>query len=74
MFSAHLLKVWHSIEHKSNHLQYNRCKNGHLKIDKTTIIMTNGSLMKVKSIAKCILQYLDLHLAINGIDNQFLSF
>ena len=34
---------------------------GHSKIDKTKILMTNGSLMKVKSIAECspwsILQY-----------------
>ena len=36
--------------------------NGHSKIDKTKILMTNGSLMKVESIAECshwsILQYL----------------
>ena len=35
--------------------------NGHSKIDKTKILMTNGSLMKVESIAECspwsILQY-----------------
>ena len=35
--------------------------SGHSKIDKTTILMTNGSLMKVESIAECspwsILQY-----------------
>ena len=35
--------------------------SGHSKIDKTEILMTNGSLMKVKSIAECspwsILQY-----------------
>ena len=39
--------------------------NGHSKIDKTKILMTNGSLKKVKSIAECspwsILQYFDLH-------------
>ena len=28
-------------------------KNGHSKIDKTKILMTNGSLMKVESIAEC---------------------
>ena len=37
------------------------CVNGHSKIDKTKILMTNGSLMKVESIAECslwsILQY-----------------
>ena len=27
--------------------------SGHSKIDKTKILMTNGSLMKVKSIAQC---------------------
>ena len=29
------------------------CENGHSKIDKTKILMTNGSLMKVESIAEC---------------------
>ena len=35
------------------------CVNGHSKIDKTKILMTNGSLMKVVSIADSwsILQY-----------------
>ena len=28
-------------------------QKGHPKIDKTKILMTNGSLMKVKSIAEC---------------------
>ena len=28
-------------------------QNGHSKIDKTKILMTNGSLMKVKSIGEC---------------------
>ena len=27
--------------------------SGHSKIDKTNILMTNGSLMKVESIAEC---------------------
>ena len=35
--------------------------SGHLKIDKTKVLMENGSLMQVKSIAECskgsILQY-----------------
>ena len=30
--------------------------SGHSKIDKTKILMTNGSLMKVKSIAECSLR------------------
>ena len=35
-------------------------ENGHSKIDKAKVLTTNGSLMKVKSIAECsksILQY-----------------
>ena len=39
--------------------------SGHLKIDKTEVLMDNGSLMEVESIAKCspwsILQSFDLH-------------
>ena len=31
--------------------------SGQSKIDKTKTLMTNGSLMKVQSIAECILQY-----------------
>ena len=27
--------------------------SGHLKLDKTNVLMENGSLMKVKSIAEC---------------------
>ena len=52
--------------------------SGHSKIDKTKVLNTNGSLMKVKSIAECSLgafcNSFDLHLAINGLDNQFLVF
>ena len=33
------------------------CLKWPLKIDKTKVLMENGSLMKVKSIAECILQY-----------------
>ena len=46
------------------HLIYTTVKpvlSGHTKIEKTKILMTNGSLMKVKSVAECspwsILQY-----------------
>ena len=43
------------------HEQYNLRKTGTQKIDKTKILMTIGSLMKVESIAECspwiILQY-----------------
>ena len=31
--------------------------SGHLKIDKTKVLMTNGSLMQVKGIAFCRIQY-----------------
>ena len=31
--------------------------SGHSKVDKTKILMTNGTLMKVESIAVCTLQY-----------------
>ena len=31
--------------------------SGHSKIDKTKVLLTNGSLMKVESITECILQY-----------------
>ena len=42
-------------------LQYEKSKTcvkkSHSKIDTTNILMTNGSLMKVESIAESILQY-----------------
>ena len=40
-----------------------------LKIDKTKVLMTNGSLMKVECIAT-----FDLHKAIIGLENQFSVF
>ena len=47
--------------------------SGHLKIDKTKVLKTNGSLMKVKSIAECSLgafcNTFDLHEAIIGHGN-----
>ena len=52
--------------------------SGHSKIDKAKILVTNGSLLKqkVKSIAECYLgafcNTFDLHLAIIGIEIQFL--
>ena len=36
------------------------CVNSHSKIDKTKVLMTTGSLMKVKSIAECCNTF-DLH-------------
>ena len=50
----------------------------HSKIDNTKILMTNGSLMKVDSIAECsrgaFCNTFVLHLAIIGLQNQFLVF
>ena len=47
------------------------------KIDKTKVLKTNGSLMKVKSIEECSLgafcNTFDLHYAIIGLENQFWS-
>ena len=37
------------------------CLNDHSKIDKTKVLMTNGSLMKVESIAECFCNTSDLH-------------
>ena len=52
--------------------------SGHSKIDKTKVLKTNGSLMKVKSIAECsfgaFCNTFDLHLAIICLENQFLIF
>ena len=35
--------------------------SGHSKIDKTKVLITNGSLMKVESIAECSCYTFDLH-------------
>ena len=49
--------------------------SGHSKIDKTQILMANGSLMKVESIAECshwsILQYFLPALSDNRSENPF---
>ena len=49
--------------------------SGHLKIDKTKVLMKNGSLMKVESIAEAprgvFCNTFDLHLAIIGVNTQF---
>ena len=42
------LKLKNNIENTVNPVL-----SGHSKIDKTKILMTNGSFMKVKSIAEC---------------------
>ena len=51
---------------------------GHSKIDKTKILMTNGSLLKVKSIAECsswaFCNTFDLYKVIIGLENQFSIF
>ena len=52
--------------------------SGHSKMDKTKILKTNGSLMKVESIAECsfgaFCNTFDLHKAIIGLENQYLVF
>ena len=51
--------------------------NGHSKIDKTKIFMTNGSLMQVESIAECshgAVFTFDQHLAIIGLEKQLFVF
>ena len=53
--------------------------SGHLKIDKTKVLMENGSLIKFHSIAECaplgaFCNTFDLHQVIIGIENQFLVF
>ena len=44
--------------------------NGHSKIDKPKMLMTNGSLMKVESIAECCNTF-DLHCAITVLKTDF---
>ena len=52
--------------------------SGHSKIDKTKVLKTNGSLMKVEIIAECSLgafcNTFDLHWAMIGLETQFLVF
>ena len=52
--------------------------NGHSTVDKTKVFKTNGSLMKIESIAECSFGAFcitsDLHQAIIGLENQFLVF
>ena len=52
--------------------------SGHLKINKTKVLKTDGSLMQVGSIAECSLgafcNIFDLHNAIIGLENQILVF
>ena len=48
--------VPHAAQKSDNRVSYNTVKpvpSNHSKIDKTKILMTNGSLMEVKSIAEC---------------------
>ena len=51
---ASIIFVSYTMNSLMNFTNYSKtCENGHSKIDKTKILMTNDSLMKVKSIAKC---------------------
>ena len=64
IFFIHLLKYCMHARKQNGAFKNNTVKpvlSGHLKIDKTKVLMENGSLMKIESIAKCsrwsILQY-----------------
>ena len=52
--------------------------SGHSKMDKTKVLKTNGSLMKVESKAECSVgafcNTFDLHLGIIGLENKYLVF
>ena len=52
--------------------------SGNSKIGKTNVLKTNGSLMKVESIAECSLgafcNTFDLNQVIIGLENQYLVF
>ena len=50
--------------------------SGHSKIDKTKVFNTNGSLIKIESIAElgAFCNTFDLHQVIIGLENQFLVF
>ena len=52
--------------------------SGHSKMDKTKVLKTNGSLMKVERTAECSLgafcNAFDLHKVIIGLENQYLVF
>ena len=58
-----------------SNLEYSKiCVNGHSKKDKTRILLTNGSSMKIKSIAECsaiLLTCIKLYLVLKA---NFLSF
>ena len=60
-FNLHLTKLYLKFHRGQYFTTVKPVLNGHSKIDKTKIFMTNGSLMKVESIAECspwsILQY-----------------
>ena len=57
-----------------NEIYSKTCVKRPLKIDKTKILMTNGSLMKVEIIAECSCNTFDLHQAKLGLEKQFLAF
>ena len=50
------------------------CLKGPLKMDKTKILKTSGNLVKVEVLQNALFNTFDLHLAIMGLENQFLVF
>ena len=66
------------LAHTKNGYTVKPVLSDHLKIDKTKVSTTDGSLMQVKSIAECskraFCNTFNLHLVIIGLENQFLVF
>ena len=52
-FLAPILRIVIFLSVNSHRSTVKPAINGHLKIDKTKVLIENGSLMKVKSIAEC---------------------
>ena len=76
IFSQHCIEVIESFTYL-NQIYSKTCLKRPLKIDKTKVFKTNGSLMEVESIAECSLgafcNTFDLHYAIMGLEKQFRS-
>ena len=75
---VYLIFLWIPILFLVNEITVKHVLRGHSKIDKTNTLMTNGSFMKVQSIAECspwsILQYFWPALSDNPSYNPLLVF
>ena len=56
--------IFSRVEHEKS-FRAKSVLSDHLKLEKTMVLMEYGSLMKVESIAECILQYFRLALSVN---------